>query len=85
MHGVKVESRGVVGNRVGAAGPDDRFHSVTQTVSTTSRRGPGNGPKSLVAVGKFDNRSDYLRGIFSDNVDRLGGQAKTGRIRTQQP
>jgi curli biogenesis system outer membrane secretion channel CsgG len=36
-----------------------------------------NGPKSLVAVGKFDNRSDYLRGIFSDNVDRLGGQAKT--------
>jgi curli biogenesis system outer membrane secretion channel CsgG len=35
------------------------------------------GQKSLVAVGKFDNRSDYLRGLFSDNVDRLGGQAKT--------
>jgi curli biogenesis system outer membrane secretion channel CsgG len=28
-------------------------------------------------VGKFDNRSDYLRGIFSDGVDRLGSQAKT--------
>jgi curli biogenesis system outer membrane secretion channel CsgG len=36
-----------------------------------------NGPKSAVAVGKFDNRSDYLRGLFSDGVDRLGAQAKT--------
>jgi curli biogenesis system outer membrane secretion channel CsgG len=36
-----------------------------------------NGPKSSLAVGKFDNRSSYLRGLFSDGVDRLGGQAKT--------
>lgn len=28
-------------------------------------------------MGKFDNRSSYLRGLFSDGVDRLGGQAKT--------
>jgi len=35
------------------------------------------GPKAALAVGKFDNRSAYLRGIFSDGVDRLGGQAKT--------
>jgi curli biogenesis system outer membrane secretion channel CsgG len=35
------------------------------------------GTKSTLAVGKFDNRSSYLRGIFSDGVDRLGGQAKT--------
>jgi curli biogenesis system outer membrane secretion channel CsgG len=35
------------------------------------------GQKTPIAVGKFDNRSDYLRGLFSDNVDRLGGQAKT--------
>jgi curli biogenesis system outer membrane secretion channel CsgG len=28
-------------------------------------------------VGKFDNRSAYMRGVFSDGVDRLGGQAKT--------
>src|SRR6185312_4437337 len=33
--------------------------------------------KSTVVVGKFDNRSNFLRGIFSDGVDRLGGQAKT--------
>jgi curli biogenesis system outer membrane secretion channel CsgG len=35
------------------------------------------GPRSPVAVGKFDNRSTYMRGLFSDGVDRLGGQAKT--------
>ncbi|MCW3481027.1 CsgG/HfaB family protein [Neisseriaceae bacterium JH1-16] len=38
---------------------------------------PYNGPRTLIAVGKFDNRSSYMRGIFSDGVDRLGGQAKT--------
>ncbi|WP_397451288.1 CsgG/HfaB family protein [Pseudomonas sp. NA-150] len=36
-----------------------------------------NGTRTPMAVGKFDNRSSYMRGIFSDGVDRLGGQAKT--------
>jgi curli biogenesis system outer membrane secretion channel CsgG len=35
------------------------------------------GPKSPLMIGKFDNRSSYMRGLFSDGVDRLGGQAKT--------
>lgn len=35
------------------------------------------GPKAVVAVGKFDNRSSYMRGVFSDGIDRLGSQAKT--------
>lgn len=35
------------------------------------------GPKATVAIGKFDNRSAFMRGLFSDGVDRLGGQAKT--------
>lgn len=35
------------------------------------------GVRYPMAVGKFDNRSSYMRGIFSDGVDRLGGQAKT--------
>jgi curli biogenesis system outer membrane secretion channel CsgG len=38
---------------------------------------PYAGPKSTLAVGKFDNRSSYMRGLFSDGVDRLGSQAKT--------
>lgn len=35
------------------------------------------GTRVPVSVGKFDNRSSFLRGIFSDGVDRLGGQAHT--------
>ncbi|MGR3807469.1 CsgG/HfaB family protein [Pasteurella testudinis] len=35
------------------------------------------GVKVPVAIGQFDNRSDYQNGIFSDGVDRLGSQAQT--------
>lgn len=35
------------------------------------------GARGLLAVGKFDNRSDYMRGIFGDGGDQLGSQAKT--------
>lgn len=35
------------------------------------------GSRITLSVGKFDNRSSYMRGMFSDGVDRLGGQAKT--------
>ena len=34
------------------------------------------GVRVPIAVGKFDNRSSYMRGIFSDGVDRLGGQRR---------
>ncbi len=46
-----------------------------QQVDTATR--PYSGPRTPIAVGKFDNRSSFARGIFSDGVDRLGGQAKT--------
>jgi len=35
------------------------------------------GPRSTIAVGNFDNRTSFQRGIFSEGEDRLGGQAKT--------
>lgn len=35
------------------------------------------GARAPIAVGKFDNRSNYQRGIFSDGIDRLGSQSKT--------
>jgi curli biogenesis system outer membrane secretion channel CsgG len=43
----------------------------------TSAATPYSGPKNPISVGKFDNRSTFLRGLFSDGVDRLGSQAKT--------
>jgi curli biogenesis system outer membrane secretion channel CsgG len=38
---------------------------------------PYAGARVPVSVGKFDNRSNFMRGVFSDGVDRLGSQAKT--------
>lgn len=35
------------------------------------------GSKSPISIGKFDNRSSYMNGIFSDGIDRLGNQSKT--------
>ncbi|HEV7817084.1 MAG TPA: CsgG/HfaB family protein [Janthinobacterium sp.] len=48
---------------------------VVPTVASAAR--PYAGARTLIAVGKFDNRSSFMRGIFSDGVDRLGSQAKT--------
>lgn len=41
---------------------------------------PFRGTRVPVSIGKFDNRSSFMRGIFTDGVDRLGGQAKTTLI-----
>lgn len=35
------------------------------------------GPKTTLSVSNFDNKSNYLRGIFSSGSDRLGNQATT--------
>lgn len=53
---------------------------TSQTVApkqVTSASTSYSGPKNPISVGKFDNRSTFLRGLFSDGVDRLGSQAKT--------
>ncbi len=34
------------------------------------------GPRAPISVGKFDNRSSFMRGVFSDGTDRLGSQSK---------
>jgi curli biogenesis system outer membrane secretion channel CsgG len=34
------------------------------------------GKRAMVAIGKFANKSPYLNGIFSNNQDKLGNQAK---------
>lgn len=48
---------------------------VPQTVAAY---GTGySGPKYALVVGKFQNRSSYMQGIFSDGPDQLGNQAKT--------
>ena len=58
----------------GCATESHRSLAVEQTQSAST---PYGGPRSPIAVGKFDNRSSFMRGLFSDGVDRLGSQAKT--------
>ena len=48
---------------------------VVQKVETAGK--PFTGTRTPISIGKFDNRSSYMRGIFSDGDDRLGSQAKT--------
>ncbi|WP_248320837.1 MULTISPECIES: CsgG/HfaB family protein [unclassified Caballeronia] len=50
----------------------------------SSARTPYAGKPVAVSVGKFDNRSSYMRGVFSDGVDRVGSQAKTILLTTLQ-
>lgn len=38
------------------------------------------GQSVSVSIGKFNNKSSYQKGIFSDGVDRLGSQAQTTLI-----
>ncbi len=52
-------------------------HRVVQTQKVESYASNYSGPKTTLAVGKFNNRSNYLQGLFSTGVDRLGNQAKT--------
>ena len=58
----------------GCATERSKSVAVPATVAAST---PYQGPRSPISVGKFDNRTDFLRGVFSDGVDRLGGQAKT--------
>lgn len=64
-----------------AAGCTTTETSRAVEASTTKAAAPGapayNGPKSPIAVGNFDNRSSFGRGIFSEGGDRLGSQSKT--------
>jgi len=48
-----------------------------ETPQVTAATRPYYGVQAPIAVGKFENRSAYLNGIFSDGVDRIGNQAKT--------
>ena len=60
----------------GCATEESRSLPIAQTLASTTAASY-QGPRSAIAVGKFDNRSSFMRGLFSDGVDRLGGQAKT--------
>lgn len=64
----------VLATMVGCATENSRVLEA-KTVAAASRN--FSGQKLPISVGKFENRSPFQRGIFSDGVDRLGNQSKT--------
>lgn len=58
----------------GCATETSKSLATPQVISADSTY---NGPRFSLAIGKFENRSSFLRGLFSDGVDRLGNQSKT--------
>jgi len=59
------------------AGCATESQQALQPPKTASAGTVYTGTKTAVVIGKFDNRSSYMRGLFSDGTDHLGGQAKT--------
>ncbi len=58
----------------GCATEESRTIAPQQTVAATRAYA---GVRQPISVGKFDNRSTFMRGVFTDGTDRLGSQAKT--------
>ncbi|GAB2460486.1 CsgG/HfaB family protein [Comamonas humi] len=67
----------LVGGTLLLTGCATESHQAVEVPKTQAAARAYQGQRSPIAVGKFNNRSNYLRGVFSDGVDRLGGQAKT--------
>lgn len=61
---------------LGACTTTENSRSIqAQTVSVAAV--PYAGKRIPVSIGKFENKSSYLRGIFTDGIDRIGNQSKT--------
>ncbi|GBU09113.1 lipoprotein [Gammaproteobacteria bacterium] len=50
---------------------------TTEVSKVSSYATQYSGSRSPISVGKFENRSSHMNGIFSDGLDRLGNQSKT--------
>ena len=51
-------------------------HKRLDVEGVASRWSSYSGPKHKLAIGQFENKSPYMKGIFSDGKDRLGLQAR---------
>ena len=57
----------------GCATEASRSLPVAQVATAAT---PYQGQRTPISIGKFDNKSSFMRGLFSDGVDRLGSQSK---------
>jgi len=52
-------------------------HRVVESQKVESYNTNYSGAKTTLVVGNFQNRSNYMQGLFSSGDDQLGNQAKT--------
>ena len=52
-------------------------HEAIQPQKVKVSRKFYSGTRANIAIGKFQNSSTYMRGLFSNNSDKMGEQAKT--------
>jgi len=59
------------------AGCATESHRAVEAETVATYGTSYSGQKYVIVVGKFQNRSTYMQGLFSSGTDRLGSQAKT--------
>jgi len=59
------------------AGCATESHRAVPVEKVNTYNSSYSGPRTTLVVGKFQNRSSYLQGLFSSDTDRLGNQSKT--------
>lgn len=59
------------------AGCATESHHTVQAQTVNTYGTAYNGPRYVIVVANFQNRSTYRQGLFSDGPDQLGNQAKT--------
>ena len=74
---MKLITFGLIALTAGLAGCATETSRNLPVAKVESAASPFSGPRVPVSVGKFDNRSSFMRGVFSSGEDRLGNQAQT--------
>ena len=74
---MKLTTFGLIALAAGLVGCATENSRSLQVAKVESAASPFSGQRVPVSVGKFDNRSSFMRGVFSSGEDRLGNQAQT--------
>jgi len=67
----------VAASALALAGCATETHRTVAPTAVASAGTVYSGPKHTIVVGKFQNRSTYMQGVFSEGPDQLGNQSKT--------
>ena len=82
MHLMKICAAALLVCLLGGCATESSRVVPTEKVKAYDR--PYSGTGTSITVGKFDNKSSYMNGVFSNGNNRLGSQAKTILLRCLQ-